>query len=299
MRSPSRPCSGRTLRVRVVPLRPADRAEQHGVGAARSARASRRAAAVPVASMARRRSAPRAKSKLVAPARRRPRRSTRTRLRATTSGPMPSPGRTVIFACMASPRHLAHGPRAPRLERRDRGSCASRKPSSSTPFSRQCRANGSIGNVTRPPGSVERLGSPDRRSPRCRAGLARSLEPRVRRGVDDDGQQPVLQRVVAEDVGELGADHGAEAVVEQRPRRVLARRAAAEVVARRPAPRRPATSGRFSTKSGSRRAVARRSASRRTACSPSPALLGRLEEARRDDLVGVDVVDRAGRHASR
>ena len=35
----------------------------------------------------------------------------------------------------------------------------------------------------------------------------------VRLGLDDDRQQAVLERVVAEDVGERGADHGAEAEV--------------------------------------------------------------------------------------
>src|SRR5690606_14923616 len=46
-----------------------------------------------------------------------------------------------------------------------------------------------------------------------------------------DGQQAVLQRVAAEDVGDLAADDRAQAQVEQRPRRVLARGTAAEVAA--------------------------------------------------------------------
>ena len=49
--------------------------------------------------------------------------------------------------------------------------------------------------------------------------------------IDLDRQQPVLERIVAEDVGDLGADHGAKAKIEQRPGRVLARRAAAEITA--------------------------------------------------------------------
>ena len=48
----------------------------------------------------------------------------------------------------------------------------------------------------------------------------------------DDGQQTVLEAVVEEDVAERGRDERAKAVVEQRPRRVLARAAAAEVAAR-------------------------------------------------------------------
>ena len=40
---------------------------------------------------------------------------------------------------------------------------------------------------------------------------------------DDDGQQPVLQRVAAEDVGDFRRDDRLDAVVEQGPGRVLAR----------------------------------------------------------------------------
>lgn len=47
-----------------------------------------------------------------------------------------------------------------------------------------------------------------------------------------DGQQAVLVAVVEEDVGEAGGDHGAKAKLVQRPGRVLARGAAAEVLAR-------------------------------------------------------------------
>ena len=47
-----------------------------------------------------------------------------------------------------------------------------------------------------------------------------------------DRQDAVLEAVVVEDVGERGGDHAADAEVEQRPGRVLARGAAAEVLAR-------------------------------------------------------------------
>src|ERR671921_1103571 len=46
-----------------------------------------------------------------------------------------------------------------------------------------------------------------------------------------NGEQAVLGRVVLEDVGERGCDHGVEAVVFYRPDRVLAARAGAEVLA--------------------------------------------------------------------
>src|SRR5690348_12447857 len=54
----------------------------------------------------------------------------------------------------------------------------------------------------------------------------------LRRGVlHDHRQQSVLQGVVVEDVSELGADHGTEAMVDERPRGMLTRRAAAEIAA--------------------------------------------------------------------
>ena len=46
-----------------------------------------------------------------------------------------------------------------------------------------------------------------------------------------DRQDAVLEAVVEEDVGEAGRDDAADAEVLQRPGRVLARRAAAEIVA--------------------------------------------------------------------
>src|ERR1700730_6927550 len=48
-------------------------------------------------------------------------------------------------------------------------------------------------------------------------------------GLEDYRQEAVLQRVVAEDVGEGGRDHRLEAEVGKRPHRVLARAAASEV----------------------------------------------------------------------
>jgi hypothetical protein len=48
---------------------------------------------------------------------------------------------------------------------------------------------------------------------------------------DDDRQNAVLEAVVVEDVGEAGGDHAADAEVEKRPWGVLARGAAAEIVA--------------------------------------------------------------------
>ena len=47
-----------------------------------------------------------------------------------------------------------------------------------------------------------------------------------------DGQDAVLEAVVVEDVGEVGRDHAAYAEIQQRPGRVLTRRAAAEILMR-------------------------------------------------------------------
>src|SRR6185437_1567703 len=49
---------------------------------------------------------------------------------------------------------------------------------------------------------------------------------------DADRQNAVLEAVIVEDVAEGGRDHAADAEIEQRPQRVLAARAAAEIVAR-------------------------------------------------------------------
>src|SRR5512147_1537966 len=47
----------------------------------------------------------------------------------------------------------------------------------------------------------------------------------------EDGQNAILEAIVKEDVGKTRSDNAADAEVEQRPRRVLARRATAEVLA--------------------------------------------------------------------
>src|SRR6202035_2220205 len=48
---------------------------------------------------------------------------------------------------------------------------------------------------------------------------------------DADRQNPVLEAIIVENVAERGRDHAADAEIEQRPWRVLAARAAAEIVA--------------------------------------------------------------------
>src|SRR3569623_551820 len=65
-----------------------------------------------------------------------------------------------------------------------------------------------------------------RRSKRFREQLIQ------RRRLQHDGQDAVIETVVEKDIGVAGRDDDAETIIEQRPRRVLARGTAAEVVAR-------------------------------------------------------------------
>lgn len=104
---------------------------------------------------------------------------------------------------------------------------------------------------------------------------------------DDDGQHAVLERVVAEDVGDAGGDHRADAVVVQRPGRVFARRAAAEVAAGGE----DAGAAQFGAMQGEVGALVAFGVEApvgEAALADAGALRGG-EEARGDDLVGVDV----------
>ena len=44
----------------------------------------------------------------------------------------------------------------------------------------------------------------------------------MRRRIDEDGHEAVLECVIPEDIGDLGTDDSLNAVVKQRPRRMLA-----------------------------------------------------------------------------
>ena len=95
------------------------------------------------------------------------------------------------------------------------------------------------------------------------------------------GHEAVLGAVVAEDVGEAGADHGLEAVVHDRPHGVLAARAGAEV-------------GAADEDAGAGEALvveheAAVVAPRREQALAEAGALDPLEPLGRDDLVGVDV----------
>ncbi len=150
--------------------------------------------------------------------------------------------------------------------------------------------NGSTGNSTRwPSGSVMVC---DARSTLIFGVFREREELRVNVVRHHDRQQRILQRVAFEDVGERGADHGAEAELRERPRRVLARTAAAEVIAGEQDLRRPVPRGVFRMKSGFRIAL-------RVIAPVAEELLVEaflrrgLQKAGGDDLVRVDVVVRA------
>ena len=118
------------------------------------------------------------------------------------------------------------------------------------------------------------------------AGIGRSA---TQRGfVDHDRHQPVLQRVGAEDVGELAADHGADAEVQSAPRARARARSRSRSCGRATSTLRPAASGRLSTKSGFGRAIGQVAPVGEQLLAQAFAR-GGAQEARRDDLVGVDV----------
>ena len=120
----------------------------------------------------------------------------------------------------SSPGPAARG-RARR--RRSPRSCSSVSAMSSSPSSSRCLISGSISNVAVPPGHRTSWAA---RST-C-ASPASAIDAHVLGG-QHDRQQPDLRAVGAEDVGEARRDDRLEAVVLERPRRVLAARAAAEV----------------------------------------------------------------------
>src|SRR5512133_65595 len=113
---------------------------------------------------------------------------------------------------------------------------------------------------------------------------------RHRRGLEHDREEAVLEGVVPEDVGDARRDHGLEAVVDERPRRVLAGGAAAEVVARH---EHRAALGRLRVEDEVRpRLPGGVVAPVGEEPLPEPLLVGHLQEAAGDDLVGVDVLAR-------
>ena len=107
------------------------------------------------------------------------------------------------------------------------------RPMSSRPFIRQCLRNASISNFTVPPSGPRISWAPRSIDSVALAPRSASSNSLSRSSwVTADRQDAVLEAVVVEDVAERGRDHAADAEIQQRPRRVLAARAAAEIVAR-------------------------------------------------------------------
>ena len=139
---------------------------------------------------------------------------------------------------------------------------------------------------------VGSMSNDDLAARRQRHGLPLQVDRRLgRRGVEQlahvglrqhHAEQADLGAVGAEDVGERRRDDRAEAPVLQRPRRVLARRARAEVGAGDEDRRVAGTPAGSSTKSGSLAPVEEQELAEAGA-------LDALQELLRDDLVGVDV----------
>src|SRR6266545_2470113 len=142
----------------------------------------------------------------------------------------------------------------------------------------------------------ERCDGPVRQRDRLRPEIDLHLraggrhELRDRRRLQHDRYEPVLERVVAEDVGDARRDHGPEAVVHERPGGVLARGAATEVVAR-DEDLAALRLGAVQDEVGARLPL-RVVAPVGEEAVAEPLLVGHLEEATRDDLIGVDVLAR-------
>src|SRR6185503_5745043 len=195
------------------------------------------------------------------------------------SGPMPSPCRTAMVMSEV-PGELRF---APRLEGADLVRMAQREADLVEPVEQAVLAERSDVEAEALRAVEGRHALPLEVDPQPEAGERnRIVEQLVDFGFRQrDRQEAVLQRVVLEDLAERGRDHGAEAVIAQRPRRVLARGADAEVPAR---------------EQDLRALVARLVqdelrilAPRGEAGVAEAGALDRLQVLLRDDLVGVDV----------
>ena len=117
------------------------------------------------------------------------------------------------------------------------------------------------------------------------------MQPRRGALVHDHRQQAVLQGVAAEDIRDLGADHGAESRNPGAPRARARARSRSRSCGRPPVSAQPAAAGLIEDEVGVGRAVGQ--------VAPvgeqllAQALLGGGgQESRRDDLIGVDVGER-------
>src|SRR5271157_1587964 len=129
-----------------------------------------------------------------------------------------------------------------------------------------------------------------------RSVRARGEQLRMHVGRNHDRQQRILERVLLEDIGERGADHRAKSELRQRPRSMLARAAAAEIVARQQHLRAlPARLVQDEIGIGVPLGVVPPVVEKLLV---QPQLGSGFQEARGDDLVGVHVVDGERNHAA-
>src|SRR5580658_2026839 len=204
---------------------------------------------------------------------------------AATSGPMPSPPSTVMEAFIES------SVLAPRLVGGD-AFLLLQQEAQFIDAVQQAVAGEGVDRETHADAGGERQGGAGQVDLHLAAGIVD--EPAAGGLIHHDGQQSVLQRIVAEDIGDLGADDGVDAVVQQRPGGVFTRGAATEVAAR---DQHLAAASRALVEDevGFRRAVGRVAPVGKQLLTQSVAR-GGGEKARRNDLVGVDI---AGRHYHR
>ena len=139
---------------------------------------------------------------------------------------------SLTAALPRSKRRARASRRAGGLEGVDGGGLGERQADSSSAFNRQCLRNVSTSNnifSAVGPGDLLGLEVDGEDGVGAALGVGHQRIDLVLR--QRDQQEAVLERIVEEDVGEGGADHHTDSVVDQRPGRVLAARAAAEVVA--------------------------------------------------------------------
>ena len=148
-------------------------------------------------------------------------------------------------------------------------------------------ARGQGDAAPRPPQASSRGGRGRRSRRACRPAPAATRDPRP---VGRHARQADGEAVAEEDLGEGLADDRRDAPALQRLRRVLARRAAAEVAVDHEDPRafeRPCANG------WRRPGLPATAMSSSKTCAPSPSKVIAPQEASGDDPIGVDVVARA------
>ena len=187
---------------------------------------------------------------------------TRSYVAASQSRRRPSRPASSASPSRPASRQAAHRGRPGRSRSRSKRPIASPWSSvsamSSSPFRSRCLISGSISNRAVPPGQRT---SCSRRSTWASPASAIAAHASA---VELHREQPDLGAVGAEDVGEARRDDGLEAVVLERPGRVLAARAAAEVAPghqHRVARQLPVLAPWPSRRTGTRRSRSARSAS--------------------------------------